>query len=210
MRSRIRLQSLTAKFLFSCFNGSSHAGKLILGTLAGKKVVCMSGRFHYYEGYSFEQLAAPVRLLKNLGVQKIILTNAAGAVNKAYKPGDVMIIADHINLMGVSPTRGKNISEFGDRFFDVSNMYARSLRKIARDCAENSGLTIHEGVYYIFSGPQFETPAEIRAVRILGADAVGMSTVTEALTAAQCSIPVLGLSLMTNMAAGSWINRSRD
>lgn len=180
----------------------SHAGKLVLGTLASKKVVCMSGRFHYYEGYSFEQLAAPVRLFKNLGVQKIILTNAAGAVNKAYKPGDVMIITDHINLMGVSPTRGKNIPEFGDRFFDVSNMYAHPLRKIARDCAENSGLIIHEGVYYIFSGPQFETPAEIRAVRILGADAVGMSTVTEALTAAQCSIPVLGLSLMTNMAAG--------
>jgi purine-nucleoside phosphorylase len=180
----------------------SHAGKLVLGTLSGKKVVCMSGRFHYYEGYSFEQLSAPVRLFKNLGVQKIILTNAAGAVNKAYKPGDVMIITDHINLMGASPTRGKNIPEFGSRFFDVSNMYARALRKIAIDCAKNSALSVHEGVYYFFCGPQFETPAEICAVRVLGADAVGMSTVTEALTAAHCGIPVLGLSLITNMAAG--------
>jgi len=180
----------------------SHAGKLILGRLAGKNVICMSGRFHYYEGYSFEQLAAPVRLFKNLGVQKLILTNAAGAVNKSYHPGDIMIIADHINLMGVSPMRGKNLPEFGKRFFDVSSMYDPALRKIARDCAADSGLTVHEGIYYYFSGPQFETPAEIRAVRVLGADAVGMSTVTESLTAAHCGIPVLAFSVLTNMAAG--------
>ena len=180
----------------------SHAGKLIAGTLAGKKVVCMSGRFHYYEGYSFEDLAIPVRLFKNLGVKKIILTNAAGAVNTAYTPGDIMIISDHINLMGASPTRGKNIPEFGPRFFDISDMYSKALRKIALECADGSGLTVHEGVYQFFCGPQFESPAEIRAARLLGADAVGMSTVTEALTAAQCGIPVLGLSVMTNMAAG--------
>lgn len=180
----------------------SHAGKLILGTLAGRKVACMSGRFHYYEGYSFEQLSAPVRLFRNIGAAKVILTNAAGAVNTQFKPGDVMIISDHINLMGVSPTRGRNIPEFGQRFFDVSDLYSRRLREIAGSCAENSGLTVHEGVYAFFSGPQFETPAEIRAVRVLGADAVGMSTVPEALTAAHCGLPVLGISLITNMAAG--------
>lgn len=185
----------------------SHAGKLVSGKLAGRHVVCMAGRFHYYEGYSFEQLSAPVRLFKNLGVEKVILTNAAGAVNAAYQPGDVMIISDHINLMGVSPTRGRNLSEFGNRFFDVSDLYARKLREIAKQCAEGSGLTVHEGVYHFFTGPQFETPAEIRAVRVLGADAVGMSTVPEALTAAHCGLPVLGLSLMTNMAAGMIENR---
>ena len=180
----------------------SHAGKLIAGTLAGRRVVCMSGRFHYYEGYSFEQLAAPVRLFKSLGVKMIIVTNAAGAVNTAYKPGDIMVIKDHINLAGASPMRGPNVSEYGPRFFDVSNLYTKSLRQLALECSGNSGLTVHEGVYQFFTGPHFETPAEIRAARILGADAVGMSTVTEALTAAHCGMPLLGLSVMTNMAAG--------
>ena len=180
----------------------SHAGRLVLGTLEGRQVVCMSGRFHYYEGYSFEQLAAPIRLFRLLGVKRTILTNAAGAVNQSYWPGDVMVIKDHINLMGASPMRGKNIPEFGSRFFDVSDMYTRTLRNIALQCAKSSPLTVHEGVYQYFCGPHFETPAEIRAARVLGADAVGMSTVTEALTAAHCGMPLLGLSLMTNMAAG--------
>ncbi len=180
----------------------SHAGKLISGMISGKKVICMSGRFHYYEGYSFEQLTTSVRLFKNLGVKTVIQTNAAGAVNKEYKPGDVMIIKDHINLMGVSPTRGDNIPEFGDRFFDVSKMYTPELRKIALDCAKKSKIKVHEGVYYFFSGPQFETAAEIRAVRILGADAVGMSTVPESLTAAHCGLKLLAFSLITNMATG--------
>ncbi|NCB05457.1 MAG: purine-nucleoside phosphorylase [Clostridia bacterium] len=180
----------------------SHAGKLICGTLGGKKVVCMSGRFHYYEGYEFEQLAAPIRLFKLLGVRATILTNAAGAVNTGYRPGDVMIIRDHLNLCGVAPTRGRNAPEFGPRFFDVTNMYTPELRALARECGTRSPLRIQEGVYMYFTGPQFETPAEIRAARVLGADAVGMSTVTEALTAAHCGMPLLGLSLMTNMAAG--------
>jgi len=180
----------------------SHAGKLIAGTLAGRRVVCMSGRFHYYEGYSFEQLAAPVRLFKSLGVGTTIVTNAAGAVNVAYKPGDVMVIKDHINLVGASPMRGRNVDEYGPRFFDASDVYTRSLRRLALDCARGSGLTVREGVYQYFTGPHFETPAEIRAARILGADAVGMSTVTEALTAAHCGMPLLALSVMTNMAAG--------
>ena len=181
---------------------ASHAGKLIFGTIKGKKVICMSGRFHFYEGYSFNQLTIPIRLFKLLGVQKTIITNAAGAVNTDYNVGDVMVINDHIKLTCESPLGGVNIEEFGPRFFDVTDMYTASLRKIALDCAENSGLNVHEGVYMFFTGPQFETPAEIRAARLLGADAVGMSTVTEALTAAHCGMPLLGLSVMTNMAAG--------
>ena len=180
----------------------SHAGKLIFGTVAGKKVVCMSGRFHSYEGYDFEQLVIPVRLFKLLGVKATILTNAAGAVNASYRPGDVMIVTDHIKLSGHSPLRGRNVDEFGPRFFDVTNMYTPALRRLAMDCAKDSDLTVHEGVYFFFSGPQFETPAEIRAARILGGDAVGMSTVTEALTAAHCGMPLMCLSVMTNMAAG--------
>ncbi|MDD6275523.1 MAG: purine-nucleoside phosphorylase [Clostridia bacterium] len=185
----------------------SHAGKLIFGTLAGKKIICMSGRFHSYEGYDYEQLVIPIRLFKLLGVRKTIITNAAGAVNTDYNVGDIMIIKDHIKLNGASPLRGKNVDEFGPRFFDVSDMYSKSLRKIALDCAENSGLKVHEGVYMFFTGPQFETPAEIRAARILGADAIGMSTVTEALTAAHCSMPLLALSVITNMAAGVTENK---
>ena len=180
----------------------SHAGKLIFGTVAGKKVVCMSGRFHNYEGYDFEQLVIPVRLFKLLGVKATILTNAAGAVNESYRPGDIMIVKDHIKLAGHSPLRGPNVDEFGPRFFDVTHMYTPALRALAKDCAEGIDLRVHEGVYYFFTGPQFETPAEIRAVRILGADAVGMSTVTEALTAAHCGMPLMCLSVMTNMAAG--------
>ena len=180
----------------------SHAGKLIYGKAGGKKIICMSGRFHFYEGYDYEQLVIPIRLFKLLGVKATILTNAAGAVNTDYKVGDIMIVSDHIKLNGASPLRGKNIDFFGPRFFDVTDMYTKKLRELALNCAENSELTFREGVYMFFTGPQFETPAEIRAARILGADAVGMSTVTEALTAAHCSMPLLAFSVMTNMAAG--------
>lgn len=180
----------------------SHAGKLVFGTVRGKRIVCMSGRFHFYEGYDYEQLVIPVRVLKLLGVRALILTNAAGAVNENYRPGDVMILSDHIKLTGASPLRGKNLPEFGPRFFDMTKTYTPELRALARACAERNSLRVHEGVYMFFTGPQFETPAEIRAARLLGADAVGMSTVTEALTAAHCGLPVLALSVMTNMAAG--------
>ena len=181
---------------------ASHAGKLIYGEVGGKKVICMAGRFHSYEGYDFEQLVIPVRLFKLLGVKATILTNAAGAVNKSYNVGDIMIVSDHIKLNGARPLRGENLDFFGPRFFDVTDMYTKKLRKIALKCAEGSGLIFREGVYMFFPGPQFETPAEIRAARLLGADAVGMSTVTEALTAAHCSMPLLAFSVMTNMAAG--------
>ena len=187
-------------FLVSTAPG--HAGRLIFGSVAGRRVVCMAGRFHSYEGYDFEQLATPVRVLKLLGVKALILTNAAGAINTAYRPGDIMVVSDHIKLTGASPLRGRNVDEFGPRFFDISKLYTPALRRLALDCAEGSGLTVHEGVYFFFTGPQYETPAEIRAARILGGDAAGMSTVTEALTAAHCGLPLLCLSVMTNMAAG--------
>ena len=180
----------------------SHEGRLVFGEIQGKKVICMSGRFHHYEGYPFEMLTLPIRLFKLLGVKKTIVTNAAGAVNTQFNVGDIMIINDHLKLTGASPLQGKNIDEFGERFFDTTDMYTKALRDIAWECTEGSPLTFREGVYMYFTGPQFETPAEIRAARILGADAVGMSTVTEALTAAHCGMPLLGLSVMTNMAAG--------
>lgn len=179
-----------------------HAGKLIFGTLEGKKLVCMSGRFHSYEGYDFEQLAIPVRLFKLLGIKQLIVTNAAVGVNEGYRPGYIMVISDHIKLNGASPMRGKNLPEFGDRFFDVSRMYTPRLRELALRLAKDTMLRVHEGVYFFMPGPQFETPAEIRAIRLLGGDAVGMSTVTEALTAAHCGIELLGFSVITNMAAG--------
>ncbi len=185
----------------------SHAGKLILGELHGKKVVCMSGRFHYYEGYDFEQLTAPIRLFKLLGVQNVILTNAAGGINTGFKPGDLMIIKDHINLAGASPMRGPNDDRIGPRFFDVCNMYDEGLRKLAKELSGGCGLRVQEGVYAFHTGPHFETPAEIRFLRMAGADACGMSTITEALTAAHCGLKTLAVSLITNMAAGVVDNR---
>lgn len=181
---------------------ASHAGKLICGKVHGKTVLCMAGRFHHYEGYDFRLLSLPIRLFKLLGVKTAIVTNAAGGVNTSFRVGDVMLISDHIKLTSLSPMEGPNLEEFGDRFFDVSDMYTRRLRDLAKSLAPESGLNIREGVYMYFAGPQFETPAEIRLARLLGADAVGMSTVTEALTAAHCHMPLLGMSVITNMAAG--------
>lgn len=180
----------------------SHAGKLICGNVNGKKVICMAGRFHHYEGYDFRLLSLPIRLFKLLGVRTAIVTNAAGGVNTSFRVGDVMLISDHIKLSSLSPMEGPNLDEFGERFFDVSDMYTKRLRDLAKSLAPGSGLRMQEGVYMYFAGPQFETPAEIRMARLLGADAVGMSTVTEALTAAHCGMPLLGMSVITNMAAG--------
>lgn len=180
----------------------NHEGKLIVGTLNGRRIICMSGRFHYYEGYEFEELVIPIRVFKLLGVNTVILTNAAGGINKDYEPGDIMIIKDHINLSGDSPLRGINIEKFGPRFVDLSDIYTKELRDKVKDVAKEINLGIKEGVYIYAKGPQFETPAEIRAYRSLGADAVGMSTVTESITAAHCNMRVLGLSLISNMAAG--------
>ena len=181
---------------------AGHAGMWCCGTLHGKRVVMMQGRFHYYEGYSMKDVTLPVRVMQKIGVKTLIVTNAAGGVNERYRPGDIMVISDHIKLNGASPMRGKNLPAFGDRFFDVSRMYTPRLRELALRLAKDAALRVHEGVYFFMPGPQFETPAEIRAIRLLGGDAVGMSTVSEALTAAHCGIELLGFSVITNMAAG--------
>lgn len=179
-----------------------HAGKLVIGNLEGVCVMVMHGRMHCYEGYTPQQVSYPVRVAKLLGVKSMIVTNAAGAVNQDYGVGDLMLISDHIRFMGFSPLTGPNIDEFGPRFCDMSNVYTKSYREVAKSKAEQMGITLHEGVYFYCAGPQFETPAEIRAVSVLGGDAVGMSTVFEATVAAHCGIKVLGISLMSNMAAG--------
>ena len=179
-----------------------HDGKLICGNVGSKKVLCMAGRFHSYEGYTFEQLSIPVRMFRLLGIKKLILTNAAGGVNPAYRPGDIMLISDHIKFSSLSPLTGPNMDAFGERFVDLSDLYSAELRDRAKKCASAMGLPVREGVYMFFAGPQFETPAEICMARILGADAVGMSTVPEAIAAAHCGIRVLGISVITNMAAG--------
>lgn len=187
---------------FPVTTNPDHAGYMIAGYVGGRYIICMNGRFHFYEGYSFEELNIPVHVLHVLEVKKLILTNASGSCNPDFQPGDAMIISDHIKLYGGSPMRGPNVSELGPRFFGVHDLYTESLRVVARKCAQHANLRVHEGVYMFFPGPQFETAAEIRAARILGADAVGMSTVTEALTAAHCSMQLLGVALITNMATG--------
>lgn len=181
---------------------ASHAGVLTAGDLAGRRVLLFSGRFHYYEGYSAETVAYYVRVLKLLGVRTLILTNAAGGVNEGYRVGDLMLIADQMQFGADSPARGEERPLFGPRFFDMTRVYSPRLRELARRCAKENGIAVQEGVYFYMPGPQFETPAEIRAIRLLGGDAVGMSTVMEATAAAQCGLEVLGLSCITNLAAG--------
>ena len=179
-----------------------HAGKLLCGNLHGKRVMMMSGRFHSYEGYDMKDLTLPVRVMALLGVKVLILTNAAGAVNTGFYPGDLMLISDHINLSGKNPLVGPNLDEFGPRFPDMSNVYDKNLRQLAQRVAARENILLREGVYAMFSGPTYETPAEVRMARILGGDAVGMSTVPEATVAVHSGIKVLGISCMTNMAAG--------
>lgn len=179
-----------------------HAGRLVIGELEGKNVLCMQGRFHFYEGYDMDQVVFPIQTMHMLGIEKLILTNAAGCVNKAWKPGTLMLINDHIKLAPECPLRGKNEDKLGLRFFDMSRAYDPELLALARKKATELGVNFTEGVYMFFAGPNFETPAEVRAARILGADAVGMSTVPEAIAAAHCNMKTLGISCMTNMAAG--------
>ncbi|SFC43389.1 purine-nucleoside phosphorylase [Bacillus sp. OV322] len=181
---------------------AGHAGQLVLGELSGKKVIAMQGRFHFYEGYSMEKVTFPVRVMKLLGVEKLIVTNAAGGVNESYKPGDLMIISDHINNMGTSPLIGGNDEKFGPRFPDMSEAYSKDLRKLAREIAISLNISIQEGVYVGNTGPAYETPAEVRLARVLGGDAVGMSTVPEVIIASHAKMKVLGISCITNMAAG--------
>ena len=179
-----------------------HRGQFLFGRLAGQDAAVMQGRLHTYEGWSFADVSYPVRVLRLLGAETVIVTNAAGAVNTAFSAGDIMLITDHIKLFGESPLRGPNLEQFGPRFPDMSRVYTPALQEAARRAAERLEIPLREGVYMFFPGPQYETPAEVRAARLLGADAVGMSTVPEAITAAHCGKRVLGFTLCTNMAAG--------
>lgn len=187
---------------FRTSTAPGHRGRLVFGTLQGRRVAVMQGRIHHYEGCSYEEISYAVRVLRLLGAQTLIVTNAAGCVNTAWSAGELMVISDHIKLCLESPLRGDNIPEFGVRFPDASKLYTPALRDLAQKAAAELSIPLREGVYMYFPGPQYETPAEIRAARILGADAVGMSTVPEVLTAGHCGMRVLGLTLLTNMAAG--------
>lgn len=179
-----------------------HAGQLIIGELEGQIVLAMQGRFHYYEGYPMEDVTYPIRVMKQMGIEKLIVTNAAGAVDPSFVPGDLMLISDHLNLSGANPLIGRNLEEFGVRFPDLSNAYSQSLRSVARKVAKEENIDLKEGVYAFMSGPTYETPAEVRMVRTLGADAVGMSTAPEVIIAVHSGIEVVGISCLTNMAAG--------
>ncbi|WP_102027132.1 purine-nucleoside phosphorylase [Salirhabdus sp. Marseille-P4669] len=181
---------------------AGHKGQLVIGSLQGKQVVAMQGRFHYYEGYSMEQVTFPVRVMKQLGVEKLIVTNAAGGINESFEPGNLMIITDHINMMGNNPLIGPNDETFGARFPDMSEAYDRSLIQHAEKSAKKLNLSIQKGVYVGNTGPSYETGAEIRMLRTLGGDAVGMSTVPEVIVANHTGLKVLGISCISNMAAG--------
>ena len=179
-----------------------HKGRLVFGVLEGQKAAVMQGRMHHYEGYSYEEVAYAVRVLRLLGCGTLIVTNAAGCINLEWKAGELMLITDHIKFFLESPLRGENIPEFGVRFPDASHLYTPALQELARQTAKELDIPLREGVYMYFPGPQYETPAEIRAARVLGADAAGMSTAPEVITAGHCGMQVLGFTLLSNMAAG--------
>lgn len=202
---RVTAESIIDYALIPGFSASTapyHNGRLILGTLEGKKVACMDGRLHLYEGLELEQVVFPLRVLRKLGAEKIILTNASGGINTSFSVGDIMLINDHINFQGRNPLIGKNDDDIGPRFPDMTYAYDPDLRALAGKCATELGIEIKNGVYLSCTGPSYETPAEIKAFRILGADAVGMSTVPEVIAAVHCGYKVLAFSLITNMAAG--------
>ncbi len=179
-----------------------HKGELVVGRRRGVPVAVMSGRVHFYEGYRMEQVVFPVRVLGRLGIKTLVLTNAAGGVQPGFRPGDFMVIEDHINYLGTNPLIGPNQPELGERFFDMTEAYDSGLRDIAERACRQAAATVHRGVYMAFSGPSYETPAEVRMARVLGADAVGMSTVPEVIAARHMGIRVAAISCITNVAAG--------
>ena len=187
---------------FKASTAPGHKGRLVFGTLRGRNVAVMQGRMHHYEGYSYEEVGYAVRVLRLLGCDTLIVTNAAGCVNTSWQAGDLMLITDHIKMFSESPLRGENLPEFGVRFPDASHLYTPRLRELARQTAQELGIPLREGVYFYCYGPQYETPAEVRAARVLGGDAVGMSTAPEVIVAGHCGMEVLGLTLLSNMAAG--------
>ena len=181
---------------------AGHAGMWCCGTLYGKRVVMMQGRFHYYEGYSMKDVTLPVRVMQKIGVKTLVVTNAAGGVNLGYHPGELMVIGDMFSMTAQNPLIGPNLDAFGPRFPDMSCAFDKELRALAHECANEQGFALREGVYAQMTGPTYETPAEIRMLRTLGADAVGMSTVPEVIVARHGGMRVLGISCITNMAAG--------
>ncbi|WP_294533017.1 purine-nucleoside phosphorylase [uncultured Pseudoflavonifractor sp.] len=187
---------------FKASTAPGHKGQLVFGYLEDKPVAVMQGRMHHYEGYSYEEVSYAVRVLRLLGADTLIVTNAAGCVRTDWKAGDLMLITDHIKMFSESPLRGENLPEFGVRFPDASSLYTPALRELARQAAAELGIELREGVYFYCYGPQYETPAEVRAARILGGDAVGMSTAPEVIVAGHCGMQVLGFTLLSNMAAG--------
>lgn len=187
---------------FVASTAPGHRGRFVIGTLEGKPVICMQGRLHYYEGHSLKDVTYPIRVMKMLGIENLVLTNACGGINKSFNVGDLMLIDDHINFLGTNPLIGKNIEELGPRFCDMSYAYTPELKEIAFEASNETGVELKRGTYLAYSGPSFETPSEIRAFRILGADAVGMSTVPEVIVASHSKLNVLAISLITNMAAG--------
>ena len=187
---------------FKVSTAPGHKGQLVFGTLRGQKVAVMQGRMHHYEGYSYEEVSYAVRVLRLLGCDTLVVTNAAGCVRQDWHAGELMLITDQIKMFSPSPLRGENLPQFGPRFPDASHLYSPRLQQLAREAARDLGLTLREGVYFYCYGPQYETPAEIRAARILGGDAVGMSTAPEVIVAGHCGMEVLGLTLLSNMAAG--------
>ena len=187
---------------FKTSTAPGHAGRFVCGELGGKSVMVMQGRFHVYEGYTAEEVAYPVRVAKLLGVQTLIVTNATGGINLSYKVGDLVALYDFVKLSFPNPLIGKNIPEFGTRFSDMSYVFDRDYIRLIKEIAAEQSLELKDGVYFYATGPQYETPAEIRAFRTLGADVVGMSTVHECICAAHAGMKILGISLVTNMAAG--------
>ncbi len=181
---------------------SGHKSQLVFAEINGKKVVMMQGRFHFYEGHPIQKVVFPVKVMKKLGVETLVVTNAAGGVNPEFKPSDLMIITDHINFMGVNPLIGANDNSMGERFPDMSAVYTPEYIKLAKEIAKKLGIRLEEGVYMALTGPSYETPAEVRMARTIGADAVGMSTVPEAIVASWAGMKVIGLSCICNSAAG--------
>lgn len=187
---------------FPISTAPGHAGNLVIGRRCGQVVAALQGRFHYYEGHSMQAITFPIRVMAKLSVKNLVLTNAAGGANASFDPGTLMLISDHINYSFDNPLIGANLEEFGPRFPDVSDLYSKELRSAVKEKAAAAGIHLEEGVYMMFTGPNYETPAEVRMAQILGADAVGMSTAPEALVGGHCGMRILGISCITNHAAG--------
>jgi len=187
---------------FPISTAPGHKGCLVVGKMDEKEILCMQGRFHYFEGYSLKEVVYPIRVMKKLGIKKLIVTNSSGGIDVSFSQGDLMIIEDHINLLGNNPLIGPNEEEFGERFTDMTEAYSKNMRNAISRSARELNINIRKGIYCAFTGPSYETPAEIRMLRLLGASAVGMSTVPEVIAANHCGIEVAAISCITNMAAG--------